>query len=322
MTRTHPWLFGLLLSCFPTILGAQPAYEHMRVRVGPHVFEALTAGPTDGELVLLLHGFPETSYTWRHQLGAIARQGFLVIAPDQRGYSPDARPEEVEQYQMRHLVEDVLGMADALGRERFHLVGHDWGGAVAWVTALRRPDRVISLSALSMPHPAAFGRARSDPGSDQARRSAYFQDLSAPDAERRFLENGAARLRAVFDGAGLTEAEVGVYVQALEAPGAMTAALDWYRALTASSGGGGGSNARTRPAEPRPFEVPTLYIWGTDDPAFGPDVAEATADYVAGYYRFEPLEGMGHWLQEQASDRVTELLLEHLQAFRGEEETR
>ncbi|MEA3055414.1 MAG: hypothetical protein QOD30_846, partial [Actinomycetota bacterium] len=131
----------------------------MQIAVGENTFEARVAGPDDGEPVLLLHGFPQTSYSWRAQLEALGAAGYRAIAPDQRGYSPGARPTEVEAYAIEHLVADVVGMADALGLERFDLVGHDWGAAVAWATAITRPDRVRSLAALSVPHPDAFRRA-------------------------------------------------------------------------------------------------------------------------------------------------------------------
>jgi pimeloyl-ACP methyl ester carboxylesterase len=296
-------------------LGAQQPYAHTRIRVGEHVFDALTAGPENGDLVLMLHGFPETSYTWRNQIPRLAAAGFRVVAPDQRGYSPGARPGTVDDYAMRYLVADVLGIADALHRERFHLVGHDWGGAVAWVVAARHPARVTSLVAVSMPHPAAFARARSAPESDQARRSSYFQDFAASDAEDRFLQDDSALLRGLFGGAGLSDTDVTVYAEALGSHEAMTAALNWYRALLASRSGRGGSGGGQPPAPRPPFEVPTVYIWGTKDPTFGREAAEATEDYVKGYYRFEVLDGVGHWVQEQEPERVTEIILEHLDRF-------
>ena len=123
---------------------------------GELVFDVLVAGPDDGPAVILLHGFPETAQSWVHQTPVLAAAGYRVIAPDQRGYSPDARPTEVTAYRTDRLVADVVGLADALGVDRFHLVGHDWGGAVAWQVAGRHPDRLLTLTVLSTPHPAAF----------------------------------------------------------------------------------------------------------------------------------------------------------------------
>ncbi|MGH9248466.1 MAG: alpha/beta fold hydrolase, partial [Acidimicrobiales bacterium] len=126
------------------------------IAVGPHTFDALADGPEDGELVLLLHGFPQTSAAWRDQVAALAAAGYRAVAPDQRGYSPRARPTELAAYAMPELVGDVIGFADVLGAERFHLVGHDWGGAVAWQVAGRHPERLHTLAAVSTPHPEAM----------------------------------------------------------------------------------------------------------------------------------------------------------------------
>ena len=129
----------------------------VELAVGDLVFDARAEGPADGELVLLLHGFPQTSLSWRHQLGALAAAGYRAVAPDQRGYSPGARPADVAEYRIERLVGDVLGFADALGVERFHLVGHDWGGAVAWQVAGRHPERLRTVTSLSRKNGSASG---------------------------------------------------------------------------------------------------------------------------------------------------------------------
>jgi pimeloyl-ACP methyl ester carboxylesterase len=145
------------------------AVESLQIEVGELRFSARAAGPPDGELVILLHGFPQTSYAFRHLLRDLAGEGFRAVAPDQRGYSAGARPEDVASYRIGQLIGDVVGLADSLHAPRFHLVGHDWGGAVAWGVAFRHPERLRSLTVLSTPHPAALGRARRE--SDQAERS-------------------------------------------------------------------------------------------------------------------------------------------------------
>jgi pimeloyl-ACP methyl ester carboxylesterase len=251
---------------------------------------------------VLLHGFPQTSWSYRRQLSALGAAGYRAVAPDQRGYSPRARPVEVDAYRSSELVADVLGIADALGAERFHLVGHDWGGAVAWQVGGRHGERLLSLTVLSTPHPGAFGRAlRGELGGDQSERSGYMEIFRAPNSEDAFVQDGAQGLRTIYLGSGLTEDEAVPYVQALGTKAALGAALNWYRAADITLIDGLG-----------PIEVPTLYIWSTNDVALGREPAEATADFVEGPYRFEVLEGISHWIAEHAPDRLNALLLDHL----------
>ena len=278
------------------------ALESLRIPVGEEAFVARAAGPADGALVLLLHGFPQTSWSWRHQLEVLGESGFRAVALDQRGYSPEARPRDVERYRMRHLVADVLAVVDELGAFTFHLVGHDWGAAVAWQVAGRHQDRVRTLTALSVPHPLAFGRAlRGEEGSDQRSRSGYMEDLRAPGAADAFLAGGAAGLRDLYARSGLAEADVEPYVEVLTQPGAMQAALNWYAAADRSVVEGLG-----------PITMPTLFVWSTEDPALGREAAEWTAEHVEGPFRFEVLEGVSHWIAEEAPERLNALLLEHL----------
>ena len=190
---------SLLMASIPASSQTLPeGVERIQIPVGDMVFDALAAGPEDGELVLLLHGFPQSSYSYRTQLPVLAAQGFRAVAPDQRGYSAGARPTEVSAYAMGNLVGDVLGMATALGAERFHLVGHDWGGAVAWVVGSAVPGRVRSLVVLSTPHVSAFGRALAEADGEQARASSYFASFRAEGSERRFLENDAAEFKELL----------------------------------------------------------------------------------------------------------------------------
>lgn len=274
--------------------------QTLEIPVGADTFAARVAGPDDGDVVVLLHGFPQTSWSWRHQLDALAAAGFRAVAPDQRGYSPGARPAAVDDYAIPHLVADVLGIADAVGAERFHLVGHDWGAAVAWQVAGRHPERVRTLTILSVPHPAAFGRALAgEGGADQATRSSYIDFFRSDGAAEAFTQNGGDGLRNLFAMTGLTDVEP--FVEVLLQPGAMQAALNWYRAASLTDAESLG-----------PIGMPTLFVWSTDDAALGPDAARWTEEYVAGPYRFEVLEGIGHWIAETAPDRLNALLLEHL----------
>ena len=278
--------------------------ESLQVPVGDEVFEARAAGPGDGPLVLLLHGFPETSWSWRHQLTALGDAGYRAVAFDQRGYSPAARPPDVERYRIPHLVADVLAVADEIGGFTFHLVGHDWGAAVAWQVAGRHQDRVRTLTALSVPHPFAFGRALAgEGGSDQAGRSGYMEFFRSQGAAEALLADDAAGLRNIYAMSGLGDADVEPYVEVLTQPGAMQAALNWYVAAHVSAVEGLG-----------PITMPTLFVWSTDDPALGREGAEWTAEYVEGPYRFEVLEGVSHWIPEEAPDRLDALLLEYLRS--------
>jgi len=278
-----------------------------RIAVGDLTFDARIDGPEGGTGVLLLHGFPQTSLAWSAALPALAGAGYRACAFDQRGYSPDARPAEVEAYRIPDLVGDVLGVADALGFDRFHLVGHDWGGAVAWQVAGRHADRVLTLTVVSTPHPAAFGAALAgELGGDQQQRSGYIEMFRAPDSQDQFLANDAQGLRMLFGVSGMPEGGGDRYVEALGTPEALGAALNWYRAadLTLVEGVG-------------PITMPTMYIWSTADPALGREPAEATGAHVAGPYRFEVLEGVGHWVPEAAPDRMNALLIDHLTAASG-----
>ena len=267
------------------------------------VFTARVAGPEDGPPVLLLHGFPQTSRCWAAQLEALGGAGNRAVAFDQRGYSPGARPDDVEAYKPAALVADVLRVADACGFERFDLVGHDFGGMVAWMVAGHHPERVRTLTVASTPHPAAF-RSSYKGSDDQNERSGYMRSFRAAargEVEGQLLADDAAGLRAVY--AGLDAVAVDEYVRVLAQPGALVAAIDWYRSMS------GKASAATPPAS-----VPTLYVWSDQDPSLGRDAAEATAALVTGPYRFEVLEGVGHWIPELAADRFTPLLLEHLGA--------
>ena len=283
------------------------AIERIQLQVGELTFDALAAGPENGELVFMLHGFPQSSYEFRDQIPTVAEMGFRVVAPDQRGYSPGARPEGVGAYAVPNLVADVVGMADALGRERFHVVGHDWGAAVAWSVGLTNPDRVISLVPVSVPHPFAFGEALSSSTGDQAQRSSYFELFASDSAAAMFLANDAAGLRDLYSQWGeISDEDVQVYVNLLSEPGALQAALNWYGAMNLSAGGDAGGGAGQTP-----ISMPTMFVWSTEDTALGREGAELTEKYVEGPYRFEIIEGVGHWIPEEAADRFNELLREH-----------
>ena len=269
-------------------------------------FSMDVAGEADAPLVLLLHGFPQTRYTWRHQLPALAEAGHRAVAPDQRGYSPGARPRGVEHYGVDALVGDALALADAFGAARFHLVGHDWGGQLAWLLAARHPERVRTLTVLSRPHPAAFARAlATDP--QQSERSKHHRAFQDPDTAKRLIEDGARRLRQLLRDQGVADADADAYVTPLSSHAAMDAALNWYRA--AFTGG-----SALAAADVAPVRVPTLFLWGDADATVGRPAAEATREFVASAYRFVVVRGAGHFLTDQAPAVVTSELLTHLAA--------
>ncbi|MDT0302576.1 alpha/beta fold hydrolase [Streptomonospora wellingtoniae] len=280
-----------------------PDTEALTLRRGDLEFDALAAGPADGPLVLFLHGFPEFATCWRRHLAAAAEAGYRAVAVDQRGYSPGARPLNAEDYAVPELVGDVTAFADALGAERFHLVGHDWGGVVAWPAAARHAERVASLTALSTPHPAALSEAVAA-SPEQREALSYIRLFQTPGAaEESLLDNDAAGLVGVYEGR-VPEDLVADNVRRLAQAGALTAALNWYRALGLD---GGSTDA---PA----ISVPTLYVWGTRDVAFTARAARGTGEWVAAPYRYIELEGFSHWLPEEAAERTIPPLLEHLAA--------
>lgn len=272
--------------------------ERATIDVGELSFDARIAGPADGEPVLLLHGFPQTSREWSAQLAALGEAGYRAVAPDQRGYSPGARPTAADAYAGEHLVADVLGIADVLGFERFHLVGHDWGAAVAWFVGAEAPERIVTVNPISVPHPDAFSAELAREGSAQRQASFYFELFVSPDMEDTFLANDKQMLRGIY--AGLPDDAVEEYVAFFDRD-ALTGGLNWYRA---NVGGDAFPSTGT-------ITVPTMYIWSDQDQALAREPAEMTKDHVTGPYRFEVIEGVNHWVPELAADRVDELLLDH-----------
>ncbi len=277
--------------------------ELLQIDVGDLTFDVRADGPEDGRPVLLLHGFPQTSASWAAVSPVLARAGLRTYAPDQLGYSPGARPDEVDAYSAQSLAQVTTDLMTALDLPRADVVGHDWGANVAWTLAAWHPDRVRSLTAVSVPHPAAYTAAfRADP--EQKERSGYIRLFwQAGKAEEVLLADDARRLRRMLSG---SEGETGVppeaideYVAVLSAPGALTAALNWYRAMS--------SDTRVDPVA-----VPTLYVWSDGDVAIGRTAAGACANHVTGDYRYVELPGVTHWIPEQAPDRLAAAILDRI----------
>jgi pimeloyl-ACP methyl ester carboxylesterase len=279
-----------------------------QITIAPHLtFDTLTAGPADAPLVLLLHGFAESMHCWRAQVTALAAAGYRAVAPSQRGYSPGARPDPTNtaNYHIDRLMDDAMTIVAACGHgdRRFHLVGHDWGGSIAWSLSDRYPQRLASLTVLSRPHPNAFNRALQMPDGEQAQRSRHHKAFLEPDAVDVVLADNSRWLRERLAAAGVPARAIEQHLAVLGNRPAMEAALAWYRARGAIRGPLG------------MIEVPTLYIWGDADDTVGRVAAEGTKDFVAAPYRFEALPGVGHFAADQAPDRVSELLLSHLAAY-------
>lgn len=263
------------------------------------VFSSLEAG--QGELILLLHGFPQTSAAWRAYLPALAAAGYRAVAPDQRGYAAGARPQEVERYALPELCLDVVAMAESVGVERFHIVGHDWGATVAWAVAAQRPDLVQSLTAVSLPHPAAFAAAIAA-GGEQARRSGYIDFLKQPDKPEDFLvSRRCAGLRKIYSGLGMPDdagALVDEYLELLSERSVLTAALNWYRA----------ASHELLSAVP-PVSVPTTYVFGDADETVADESRELMHQFITGQFHCEKVIGGGHWLPEANRDLLLQLIL-------------
>lgn len=264
------------------------------------------AGPVDGPLVVLLHGFPEFWYGWRGQIGALAEAGYHVMAPDGRGYNLSDKPREVAAYRMEALCADVLGLLNARGRERALIVGHDWGAAVAWSFALRHPQRVERLVILNVPHPAVFGEALRS-SREQRRKSWYMFFFQLPLLPELLLKAGGcglmkASLRASSRPGTFSEADLERYREAWSRPGAVKSMLNWYRAMFRFRG------TRMKSAPVRP---PTLILWGADDHFLGAEMAEASVRQCEDA-RLELLPGVSHWIQHEARERVNAELLAFL----------
>ncbi|HET7483010.1 MAG TPA: alpha/beta fold hydrolase [Actinomycetota bacterium] len=253
----------------------------------------------EGDAVLLLHGFPDTHRLWKSQVPALVDAGYRTVAPDMRGFGDSEKPEGVENYFILHATEDLKGVLDELGIDRVHVVGHDWGSATAWVFASLYPDRVASLTAISVGHPAAFQGA----GFEQYARSWYmFMFQFEGVAEQWISRNDWEFLRLGFGGS----TDVEERIEFLSRPGALTAALNWYRANVPPQ-----SWISEPPALP-PIAAPTMAIWSSGDVALGEDQMTGSQKHVTGPWRYERIEDVGHWVPTDAAERLNELLIDFL----------
>jgi pimeloyl-ACP methyl ester carboxylesterase len=281
--------------------GCAEGYADLRGGGGPRLHYVAGGG---GRLVLLLHGFPEFWHSWRHQISALAPH-FRVVAPDLRGYNLSERP--ADGYDVATLCDDVRALIEALGEREAILVGHDWGGVLAWLCAIRDPDYVRRLVVLNAPHPAAMLREWRHPG--QLARSAYvgFFQLRGL-AERAIARDDYAVIRRMFRGADrgrawLSDEDVQRYVTASARPGALSAALEYYRQLR--------PRHLAALAPLRVIAAPTLLLWGELDTALGPELTEGLEPWVRDL-TLQRFPVAGHWLNQQEPERVNAALLEFL----------
>lgn len=274
--------------------------------VGEVRLHVACAGPADAaKTAILLHGFPEAWWSWRHQIRALADAGFRVLAPDMRGYNLSDKPRGVSAYGTKHLVADVLGLARAAGASKILLAGHDWGGEVAWRFAMAHPDVVERLAILNCPHPLELMRGLRTPR--QLGKSWYFGFFQLPQVPERLLsKDGYAALRRIYATDGFTAEEIEPYVEAFSRPRALTSAINYYRAAFRQLATGRTPRVSSIPC-------PTLVIWGTNDRVLGEEMATPPMRFVPDA-RVARIEGASHWVQHDAPARVSELLLEHFGA--------
>lgn len=278
--------------------------EHQFIQTNGVTLHVVQAGPADGPLVLLLHGFPEFWFGWRKQIPALAAAGFRVWAPDQRGYNLSDRPRGVRNYTLDKLAQDIVGLIDAAGVEQAAIVGHDWGAAVGWQLGMAHAERVRRLAILNVPHPAVLERfLRSS--REQLRRSWYIFFFQLPWLPERLLATRLDDLLRSSSHPGVfTDELLQVYYRAWRQPGAVTAMLNWYRAVVRGW-------RPNRPWPATPVQPPTQIIWGAQDIALSPALAQPSVDLCRdGRLTFFP--DATHWVQHDAPEAVNALLIDFL----------
>lgn len=278
--------------------------EHRLVQTNGVMLHVVQAGPEDGKLVILLHGFPEFWYGWRRQIDHLAAQGFRVWVPDQRGYNLSEKPTGIESYHLDLLAKDVIGLIDAAGRDTACVAGHDWGAGVTWHTALWHPDRLEKIAILNVPHPAVFHReVRSNPA--QVLKSWYMGFFQMPLIPELFSSLGdffpvVQQLIRTSRAGTFTDPEIAEYIKAWKQPGAWTAMINWYRCV---------AQVETKLPKDIHVHVPTLMIWGAQDAYLSVEMAQPSID-LCDSGRLIRFDEATHWVQIEEAHQVNALLAE------------
>jgi pimeloyl-ACP methyl ester carboxylesterase len=266
-----------------------------------HVMEA---GPADGPMILFLHGFPEFWYAWRKQLQFFADKGYLVVAPDQRGYNLSDKPEGIASYKIDELAKDIIGLIDAYGRKQVNLVGHDWGASVSWWVALKYPERIRKLVILNVPHPKVMAK-NIFTNVEQMKKSWYIFYFQIPGAVDKLAKatNYEWVLQMITTSANpgaFTPAELEEYRKAFSQPGAFTAMVNWYRAMV-----------QTQQVPPASFDVtmPMIFMWGEEDVAMLTEMADQSMAYCKQGTLIK-MPGVSHWIQHEQADKVNAIIEE------------
>ncbi|MGL4305357.1 MAG: alpha/beta fold hydrolase [Mycobacteriaceae bacterium] len=270
-----------------------------KISANNFIFDVLAWGDLAGTPIVLLHGFPSLPLSFEPLAQILAQKGYGVIAPAQRGYSEGARPSDPSEYTTEALAGDVAALLDAMGIVSAHIVGHDWGAMVAWVFAATYSERACSLTAVSVPHPAAYGWALAH-DADQQQRSSYIQLFRIEGkAEDVLLADDARRLRALYDNK-VMDSVVDEQLRILSDRDTLTAALSWYRGVT--------SQMYKTPV----VTIPTTYVWSTEDPALGQAGAYRCAEFVDAPYKLVVLEGISHWVPDEVPEELAKIIIDRV----------
>ena len=288
------------------IFGESNPVSIQTVTVNDLQFQCRTAGlENKGDGIILLHGFPETSHMWIDLIPLLASEGYQVVAPDQRGYNPGSLPNKKLDYQLDKLCDDIFQLANKFDFERFHLVGHDWGSSVGWAMLTLQPNRILSWSALSVPHLKAFMHAYKT-NKNQQKKSRYVGFFKLPFLpECYFAFNNHSKLKSLWHFS--SEEQIDEYLQAFSKKGVLKSSLNWYRANLGRTSSGSIKNIRE-------VHTPTLLIWGNRDSAIGRAGVEANAKYMKGPYTFIELD-VGHWLIQESFQKVSEAIIDHIKKY-------
>lgn len=297
-------IYVLLLVILPLSINAQ-SMEIEKVAIGDLTFECRVQGDPKGKPLILLHGWPETSYLWIDYMDKFSKEGYYCIAPNMRGFSLSACPKGKKNYDVEIIAKDIIDLADYFGFDKFHLLAHDWGGLIGWIMTGLYSDRIASWSVLSVPSLGAFAYAYKN-DKEQYKKSNYMRQFQLKLMPEMILRGKDFKLLRKVWGEHSDQKQVENYVETFKQKGVLTASLNYYRANFKYLKGG-----KSLEKFEKKTDLPTLYIWGKNDDALGRTAAEKTKDYVSGEFQFVELDA-AHWLVQEKSEEVYKLVLEHI----------